>query len=70
MEPKRPLTPFFLFMEAERSAIKDYLGPNTAGHAVSAEGDRRWSALTPEEKQVCFLPLMNEKILTTSALEQ
>ena len=65
--PKRPLTPFFLFMETEHSTITDYLGPNAARGAVSTEGTRRWSTLTSEEKGVCFLPLVNE---TVSALDQ
>jgi hypothetical protein len=69
LAPKRPLIPFFLFLETERPAITDYLGFNPAKGAVSAEGNRRWSNLTPAEKRVCFLPLMNEKVLTTSALD-
>jgi HMG (high mobility group) box len=68
--PKRPLTPFLLFRETERPTITDYLGPNAARGAVSTEGTKRWSALTSEEKGVCFLPAMNEKVLTVSALDQ
>jgi hypothetical protein len=70
LAPKRPLTPFYLYMETERPSITDYLGPNAAQNAVSNEGTRRWSTLTSEEKGVCFLPLMNKKVLTISALDQ
>jgi hypothetical protein len=68
--PERPLTPFLLFMETESPTITDYLGPDAAGGAASTEGTKRWSTLTSEEKGVCFLPAMNEKVLTVSALDQ
>jgi hypothetical protein len=57
-------------METERPIITDSLGPNAARGAASTEGRKRWSALTSEEKGVCFLPLMNEKVLIVSALDQ
>lgn len=50
--PKRPLTPFFLYMQTARPIIATDLGPEFAKGAVSAEGTRRWSTMSQEDKQV------------------
>lgn len=50
--PKRPLTPFFLYMQTARPIIGHDLGPEAAKGAVSAEGTRRWATMEPEDKQV------------------
>ncbi|KAF4626939.1 hypothetical protein G7Y89_g11220 [Cudoniella acicularis] len=50
--PKRPLTPFFLYMQTARSIIADDLGPEAAKGAVSAEGTRRWSTMPQDDKQL------------------
>lgn len=50
--PKRPLTPFFLYMQTARPIIATDLGSDFAKGAVSAEGTRRWGTMNPEDKQV------------------
>jgi hypothetical protein len=50
--PKRPLTPFFLYMQTARPIIAADLGSDFAKGAVSAEGTRRWSTMSLEDKQV------------------
>ena len=51
--PKRPLTPFFLYMQTARPIIATDLGPDAAKGAVSEEGTRRWGTMAQEDKQVC-----------------
>jgi hypothetical protein len=56
--PKRPLTPFFLYMQTARPIISADLGPDFPKGAVSTEGTRRWSAMADADKQAClYLPL-------------
>ncbi|KAK2627491.1 hypothetical protein QTJ16_003457 [Diplocarpon rosae] len=50
--PKRPLTPFFLYMQTARPIIASDLGPETAKKNVSSEGTRRWAAMAPQDKQL------------------
>lgn len=50
--PKRPLTPFFLYMQTARPIIAADLGSDFAKGAVSAEGTRRWSTMSAEDKLV------------------
>jgi hypothetical protein len=50
--PKRPLTPFFLYMQTARPIIANDLGADFAKGAVSAEGTRRWGTMEPADKQV------------------
>lgn len=50
--PKRPLTPYFLYMQTARPIIAEDLGPDVAKGAVSAEGVRRWNAMAVQDKQV------------------
>ena len=50
--PKRPLTPFFLYMQTARPIIATDLGSDFAKGAVSAEGTRRWGTMSQEDKQV------------------
>lgn len=50
--PKRPLTPYFLYMQTARPIIAEDLGPDVAKGAVSAEGVRRWNAMAAADKQV------------------
>jgi hypothetical protein len=50
--PKRPLTPYFLYMQTARPIIAGDLGPEVAKGAVSAEGVRRWNAMVQPDKQV------------------
>lgn len=48
--PKRPLTPYFLYMQTARPIIANDLGPDAAKGAVQEEGQRRWAAMSPSEK--------------------
>ncbi|KAH6664131.1 putative high mobility group protein 1 [Halenospora varia] len=50
--PKRPLTPFFLYMQTARQIIANDLGPEVPKGAVSSEGTRRWSTMAPDDKQL------------------
>ncbi|KAM0259952.1 hypothetical protein ACHAQJ_003045 [Trichoderma viride] len=49
--PKRPLTPYFLYMQHARSIIANDLGSDAPKGAVQEEGQRRWAHMTPQEKQ-------------------
>lgn len=48
--PKRPLTPYFLYMQTARPIIANDLGQDAPKGAVQEEGQRRWASMTPEEK--------------------
>lgn len=49
--PKRPLTPYFLYMQHARSIIANDLGAEAPKGAVQEEGQRRWAHMGPHEKQ-------------------
>lgn len=51
--PKRPLTPYFLYMQTARPIIGTDLGEEAPKGAVQAEGQRRWAAMSPSDKVVC-----------------
>jgi len=48
--PKRPLTPYFLYMQHARSIIANDLGPESPKGAVQEEGQRRWASMSAQEK--------------------
>ncbi|KAI1413187.1 hypothetical protein F5Y13DRAFT_161756 [Hypoxylon sp. FL1857] len=48
--PKRPLTPYFLYMQTARPIIANDLGQDAPKGAVQEEGQRRWASMTPGEK--------------------
>ena len=50
--PKRPLTPYFLYMQNARQIIANDLGPGAPKGAVQEEGQRRWAHMEPSDKQV------------------
>lgn len=50
--PKRPLTPYFLYMQNARSIIANDLGPEAPKGAVQEEGQRRWATMKADEKKV------------------
>lgn len=50
--PKRPLTPYFLYMQTARPIIAQDLGPEVPKGAVSTEGVLRWNAMAPHDKKV------------------
>ncbi|QSZ29476.1 hypothetical protein DSL72_003990 [Monilinia vaccinii-corymbosi] len=47
--PKRPLTPFFLYMQTARPIIAKDLGDVPKGE-VSSEGTKRWTEMAPKDK--------------------
>ncbi|KAG5913802.1 hypothetical protein E4U53_004772, partial [Claviceps sorghi] len=49
--PKRPLTPYFLYMQHARSIIANDLGTEAPKGAVQEEGQRRWANMSPSEKK-------------------
>lgn len=51
--PKRALTSYFLYMPEAKPAIQ-HEHPDWTTAQVNAECEKRWKALTPEEKQVSF----------------
>ncbi|KAI3538088.1 HMG box protein [Colletotrichum abscissum] len=48
--PKRPLTPYFLYMQTARPIIANDLGDAAPKGAVQEEGQRRWKAMNLQEK--------------------
>ena len=50
--PKRPMTPYFLYLKTARPMIAKELGAGTKAQDVSAEGTRRWQHMAEEEKMV------------------
>ncbi|KAH6681097.1 hypothetical protein F5X68DRAFT_211871 [Plectosphaerella plurivora] len=48
--PKRPLTPYFLYMQTARPIIASDLGTEAPKGAVQEEGQRRWKAMGNVEK--------------------
>lgn len=49
--PKRPLTPYFLYMQTARPIIANDLGETAPKGAVQEEGQRRWGIMGADEKQ-------------------
>ncbi|KAL2063559.1 hypothetical protein VTL71DRAFT_5364 [Oculimacula yallundae] len=50
--PKRPLTPFFLYMQTARPIIAADLGADSPKKAVGVEGTRRWGTMAADDKQL------------------
>jgi len=50
--PKRALTPYFLYMQHNRSQIAQELGSNVKPKDVADEGTRRWSEMPEAQKEV------------------
>lgn len=50
--PKRPLTPYFLYMQTARPIIAADLGEGVPKGAVQEEGQRRWGSMSIQEKLV------------------
>ncbi|KAG9248499.1 high mobility group protein [Calycina marina] len=48
--PKRPLTPFFLYMQTARPIIANDLGPGVPKGQVSEEGTKRWKLLGDHDR--------------------
>jgi hypothetical protein len=56
--PKRPLTPYFLYLQYARTVIASDLGPVAPKGAVQAEGLRRWNSMPPLEKNASVFVVM------------
>ena len=55
--PKRPVTPYFLYMQTARSMIAGEMEPSHSAKEVADEGTRRWNDMPPEEREVSPLLL-------------
>lgn len=60
--PKRPLTPYFLYMQTARPIIANDLGTDAPKGAVQEEGQRRWASMSPQEKVVSLYQLLLQLI--------
>ena len=50
--PKRPVTPYFLFMQTARSEIACSMEPGLKAKQVADEGTRRWQEMDKDQKEV------------------
>lgn len=50
--PKRPLTPYFLYMQNNRPRIAEDLGTDAKPKNVADEGTRRWQNMDLKEKEI------------------
>ncbi|KAJ5219279.1 uncharacterized protein N7498_001378 [Penicillium cinerascens] len=50
--PKRPLTPYFLYMHNNRPRIAEDLGADAKPKNVAEEGTRRWQNMDLKEKEI------------------
>ncbi|KZF22037.1 hypothetical protein L228DRAFT_268536 [Xylona heveae TC161] len=48
--PKRPLTPYFLYMQFARQDIMKALGEGARPKDISAEGTKRWAEMSDQDK--------------------
>ncbi|KAL8934063.1 MAG: hypothetical protein Q9216_006091 [Gyalolechia sp. 2 TL-2023] len=49
--PKRPITPYFLYMSYAREGIARDMGSGASAKQVADEGTQRWNTMADEEKQ-------------------
>ena len=56
--PKRPVTPYFLYMKTARSLIGDQMDPGSTAKQIADEGTRRWNAMGQKEKEVSYRILL------------
>ena len=50
--PKRPVTPYFLYMQTARAEIAKEMEPGHTAKEVADEGTRRWLSMPQKEKDV------------------
>ena len=50
--PKRALTPFFLYLQSERTKIAAEMGAGKTAKEVQDEGGKRWREMSDEDKKV------------------
>ena len=53
--PKRPVTPYFLYMQTARAIIANEMPPGSHPKEVAEEGTRRWLTMPEDEKNVSIL---------------
>ncbi|KAL8842631.1 MAG: hypothetical protein Q9176_002588 [Flavoplaca citrina] len=49
--PKRPRTPYFLYMQFARDAVAREMGPEFSNKQIQDEGTRRWNSMGKDEKE-------------------
>ncbi len=54
--PKRPVTPYFLYMQTARLQIAAEMAPSYTAKEIANEATRRWKEMKPEEREVSPLP--------------
>ena len=60
--PKRPVTPYFLYMQTARSIIANEMPAGHTAKQVADEGTRRWLSMSEEEKKVILFPAAQQCI--------
>ena len=60
--PKRPVTPYFLYMQTARSIIANEMPAGHTAKQVADEGTKRWLNMSEEEKKV-ILPLTSNSAI-------
>ena len=50
--PKRALTPFFLYLQSERTTIATEMGAGKTAKEVQDEGGKRWREMSEDDKKV------------------
>lgn len=58
--PKRPVTPYFLYMQTARSEISSEMPPGHTAKQVADEGTKRWLEMLAEEKEVSDSSILNQ----------
>ena len=53
--PKRPVTPYFLYMQTMRGEIANEMPPGHTAKQVNEEGTRRWVNMPEAEKKVSLI---------------
>lgn len=52
--PKRPVTPYFLYMQTARAIIAAEVGEGHSAKEVADEGTKRWNDMPLDEREVCL----------------
>lgn len=60
--PKRPVTPYFLYMSFARDGIAKSMGSGTTAKQVADEGTRRWNTMEDDEKHVSPSPILRLEV--------
>lgn len=68
--PKRPRTPYFLYMQFARDAIAREMGNDYSNKQVQDEGTRRWNSMGKDEKEVSALRVVGLQVVTTDRSRQ